>query len=655
MHTVIVALNERGTTSSKQSQMSSGRRRPPESLDLEEWVMAALEALSGGGQHGSSASTATSADSVLAGVTSLDLAEEAVATFRKMERKRLERGANMVGYVEWSDLLDVLMAEMSPSDLMRGEVNYFTHSGKFRGQQHARRETIQKVIGVATSTTYVYIVVSKFGKVGIYDDKFRLQRRYEVDIDTDPDADLDVAASDPGWITDGLWMDNSKHAVYVTSLRTVHFYDASASVHFEEYRAFGLRSIPTCVDYHFDMNDPEGESHFFFGDDGGGVSVILFRQPVNSLFAKDEVDSVQTVFWADMAKHAEFAVVRYTPAVHADGVLGLKYLPHNRTVITVSRDPRASVLIRHMNGKFDHYVFKLPWGVRCFDFERIGHFQVLATGSNDKLVRLWHPVVVSRPTAVLVGHKGGINEVKIHTGRRLVISYDRACVLKVWGLDDGLCKQTLPLAFPALSILGRETEFGRLSLYIDTGSPSLVIVTCCSHMASVLWVEDEEGASEESSDMISDGRRSRGGHLSPGQQEGKQSRPGSRQERLARPKSALSPAANNVAQAPTPSPNNTKRSAVVNRYLLAASASPESSAATSSSLAATFSAIGWTSVRAAIDYRMRGKVFRKGALEDECEYAGFRYFRVNATKCATQAVTLFFRSTTPKGLRSRSR
>ena len=36
-------------------------------------------------------------------------------------------------------------------------------------------------------------------------------------------------------------MDNSKHAVYTTSLRTMHFYDASASVHYEEYRAFGFR------------------------------------------------------------------------------------------------------------------------------------------------------------------------------------------------------------------------------------------------------------------------------------------------------------------------------------------------------------------------------------------------------------------------------
>jgi hypothetical protein len=69
--------------------------------------------------------------------------------------------------------------------------------------------------------------------VGIYDDKFRLQRKYDVDIDTDPNADLDVAASDPGWITDAVWMDNTKHAVYTTSLRTMHFFDASASVHYE--------------------------------------------------------------------------------------------------------------------------------------------------------------------------------------------------------------------------------------------------------------------------------------------------------------------------------------------------------------------------------------------------------------------------------------
>ena len=57
------------------------------------------------------------------------------------------------------------------------------------------------MIGVSSGTTYVYIIVSKFGHVGIYDEKFRLQRKYDIDIDTDPDSDFDVAASDPGWVS----------------------------------------------------------------------------------------------------------------------------------------------------------------------------------------------------------------------------------------------------------------------------------------------------------------------------------------------------------------------------------------------------------------------------------------------------------------------
>ena len=36
-----------------------------------------------------------------------------------------------------------------------------------------------------------------------------------------------------------------------------------------------------------------------------------FSQPPNSLFKKDEVDSVQTIFWQRMDLHAEFATIQY--------------------------------------------------------------------------------------------------------------------------------------------------------------------------------------------------------------------------------------------------------------------------------------------------------------------------------------------------------
>jgi hypothetical protein len=36
-----------------------------------------------------------------------------------------------------------------------------------------------------------------------------------------------------------------------------------------------------------------------------------FSQPPNSLFKKDDVDSVQTLFWQRMEKHTEYATIQY--------------------------------------------------------------------------------------------------------------------------------------------------------------------------------------------------------------------------------------------------------------------------------------------------------------------------------------------------------
>ena len=130
---------------------------------------------------------------------------------------------------------------------------------------------------------------------------------------------------------------------------------------------FSIFSIPTCIDYSFPDDAPEEEGLLLFGDAAGGLTIVNFLQPLNSLFEKDEVDSVQCLFWPDMDKHREYAKIDYLPNLHKDGILGLKYLAKNRTVITISRDPQASLVIRSIKGKFDCYNFKLGWGVRCFD------------------------------------------------------------------------------------------------------------------------------------------------------------------------------------------------------------------------------------------------------------------------------------------------
>ena len=66
------------------------------------------------------------------------------------------------------------------------------------------------------------------------------------------------------------------------------------------------------------------------------------------------------------------------------------------SVITISRDQSASLVIRQVHNKFESYIFKLGWGVRCFDYKDAPRLHLVVTGSNDKIVRLWNPVVTTK-------------------------------------------------------------------------------------------------------------------------------------------------------------------------------------------------------------------------------------------------------------------
>ena len=180
--------------------------------------------------------------------------------------------------------------------------------------------------------------------------------------------------------------------------------------------------------------------------------------------------------------------------MHTDGINGIRYLAHNKTVVTSSRDPGASIIIMHVANKLDSYLFKLAWGVRCFDLrQEVG---VLATGSNDMMVRLWNPVVTSRPASVLGGHKAGIIDIKLHVNRRFVFSYSKDAVIKLWDLDKATIIQTIGLHFPSFSVLGKEIEFGRPGMYVEVGSADTVLVICCEHLTELRILEETQTTQE---------------------------------------------------------------------------------------------------------------------------------------------------------------
>ena len=65
-------------------------------------------------------------------------------------------------------------------------------------------------------------------------------------------------------------------------------------------------------------------------------------------------------------------------------------------------------------------------GINCFAFS--AQANVIATGGNDKVIRIWHPHIFSRPTGKLIGHLFTIEDIAVNEKDQHVISLSTARV-----------------------------------------------------------------------------------------------------------------------------------------------------------------------------------------------------------------------------------
>ncbi|CAG2068858.1 unnamed protein product, partial [Timema podura] len=125
----------------------------------------------------------------------------------------------------------------------------------------------------------------------------------------------------------------------------------------------------------------------------------------------------------ELENQGEWVTLNVNHAVHSEAVRRISYCADSETVVSCSQDANTSVMVRHVSGRKSSYVFKMARGVRCFHMDRT--LRLLVTGSNDCLVRLWNPVVTSRPVVCLYGHKMAVEDVLIMRHADSVISCAR--------------------------------------------------------------------------------------------------------------------------------------------------------------------------------------------------------------------------------------
>ncbi|XP_069681349.1 cilia- and flagella-associated protein 337-like [Periplaneta americana] len=334
---------------------------------------------------------------------------------------------------------------------------------------HCKRETIVKVVPIETATTFCYAVVSKFGRVGVYDGSLQLLDSYVISL-SEGDIRERIGDADGGerrrrvtslWLTDAVHVPDANALLLACSDRSLHLYDCAGLTHAPLCHVKGMRHVPQCLAY--TVSCGTNPSMLFIGDRAGNVTTMRFYQPRISLFRKKHPDKLDKYYWAELDQQGDYVDVSVDAAVHADSVQQVAYFADNETVVSCSQDPTATLVIRHVTARRTPYIFRLARGVRCFHLER--KLRLLATGSGDCVVRLWNPVVTKQPVASLFGHKAAVVDLLVLRHLKAVVSCAKDGMVKVWDTDDQCCLQTLVLNFPSFTVLGKMVEFGTRSFY----------------------------------------------------------------------------------------------------------------------------------------------------------------------------------------------
>ncbi|XP_070180399.1 WD repeat-containing protein 64-like [Littorina saxatilis] len=204
---------------------------------------------------------------------------------------------------------------------------------------------------------------------------------------------------EPAWVTGCDYLPGIRRVACCTE-RSIAIWDNRAKG--KSQHIFIIKPIehsPQCMTY---VPSPQGshEDVVLFGDDQGYVNVLaISAKDLNMKNSKGEKRNSQNVT-IEPSKLSNPIVRR---KIHGDWVLKVKYFPDLRCFASCSPSSQQSFVLEeperlHDNGEVRGV--SIPKGVNCFDY--CARANIIATGGVDKIIRVWHPHIFSRPTGMRI-------------------------------------------------------------------------------------------------------------------------------------------------------------------------------------------------------------------------------------------------------------
>lgn len=121
-------------------------------------------------------------------------------------------------------------------------------------------------------------------------------------------------------------------------------------------------------------------------------------------------------------------------------MLKVEYYREMNAFVSCSLEDERSLVMGDLERKTLRHI-SVPKGIETFTFCRRPSF--LITGGRDKIVRLWNPYVLSKPTASMPGHNSAIVNIAVNHEEGIIFSLSEDKMIKLWNARTLNCVQTL--------------------------------------------------------------------------------------------------------------------------------------------------------------------------------------------------------------------
>ncbi|XP_008573482.1 PREDICTED: WD repeat-containing protein 64 [Galeopterus variegatus] len=256
-----------------------------------------------------------------------------------------------------------------------------------------------------------------------------------------PQLDLLIAASqrglitvfnsqDTSWITGCDYLSQLKRIVATTE-RTIIVWDykaqGSSSQNYFVIKPVDHCLLCVCV---VPVPDQLCRDDILLGDDGGFVTRFTVNSDDFGLKQAKSKKKLQN----QVLDSKNFKSVKRK--LHNDWVMKIRYIPALNCFGSCSLDSAHSLVLETLKRLEDNSPvreFSMPRGANNFCY--CTKANVIVTGGDDKVLRLWHPNISTKPVGKLVGHMFSITEIVSNEKDQHVISLSTAKVFRVWDIQ----------------------------------------------------------------------------------------------------------------------------------------------------------------------------------------------------------------------------